>query len=155
MRHTSVLCLFMAAFASLQIATAQAPQSAADRALWMKANGAYDSGNQLMGRKRYKEAIAKYKEAIAVWPGDWNYHYNLALALKHSGNGPEAVTAFRKVLELNSTNWKCWKALGNTQWRLGQFADAKASFENALKYAPVREVPELKSGIAACAARAQ
>jgi Flp pilus assembly protein TadD len=117
----------------------------------MKANGSYDAGNFLLKSKKYKEAVVKYREAIALWPQDWHYHYNCALALKHSGNGGEAVAEFRKSLELNEKDWKCWKALGNTYWRLGQKPDAKLAFENALKFgAPPHEAAELHAGIAAC-----
>lgn len=135
-------------------ALAQGPAAGADRAAWMKANGCYDAANHLLKAKNYKDAIAKYKEAIALYPDDASYHYNLALALKHAGSGPEAVSEFKRSLELNGKDWKCWKALGNTQYRLGQFADARGSFESALKLAPPRETGELRAGIAACSARA-
>jgi tetratricopeptide (TPR) repeat protein len=135
-------------------AWAQAPTTPEEKATWLKANGAFDTGNFLLKSKKYKEAVARYKEAIELWPNDWHYHYNLALALKHSGNGAEAVTAFRKSLELNEKDWKCWKALGNTYWRMGQYTDASGAFENSLKHgAPPNEQGELRAGIAACKAK--
>lgn len=129
-------------------------QAPAEKDTWMKANGCYDAGNFLFKQKKYKEAEGKYREAIALYPGDWHYHYNLALALKHAGKGSEAVTEFRKTLELNEKDWRSWKALGNTYYRLAQFADAKAAFESAIKYgAPAGDVAEMRKGIAACNAR--
>lgn len=151
MVHPRVCAVLIAVVLLGAPARAQSPSTPEEKAVWMKANGSFDAGNFLLKSKKYKDAAAKYREAIAVYPQDWHYHYNLALALKHSGNGAEAVTEFRKSLELNEKDWKCWKALGNTYWRLGQKADAKNAFENALKYgAPAHEASELQAGIAAC-----
>lgn len=125
-----------------------------DKTAWMKANGFYDAANFLFKQKKYKEAEEKYREAIATYPADWHYHYNLALALKHAGKGSEAVTEFRKSLEINASDWRSWKALGNTYYRLRQFPEAKDAFENAIKYgAPAADVAEMRKGIAACDAR--
>jgi Flp pilus assembly protein TadD len=129
-------------------------QTQPDKTTWMKANGSYDAANFLFKQKKYKEAEEKYREAITLYPGDWHYHYNLALALKHAGKGNEAVTEFRKTLELNEKDWRSWKALGNTYYRLKQFAEAKDAFENGIKYgAPPADVAEMRKGIAACTGR--
>jgi tetratricopeptide (TPR) repeat protein len=149
--------LLMSAFCSLLISFPASSQNdttaGVDSEARMKANGCYAHANQLVTAKKFPEAIAKFREAIALWPHSAPYHYNLAMALKQSGNGAEAVTAFQKALEINPKEWRYYKALGNTQWRLRRFADAKSSYENALKYAPPGEIPELKSGINACAAQ--
>jgi len=145
----ALICLLLSAPVSI----AQGPVDPESRAAWQKANGPYDAANNLAKGKKYKEAIAKYREAIAIYPSSAPYHYNLALALKHSGNSAEAIPEFRKAIEINGKDWKSWKALGNSQYKLGKFSDAGTSFETAALYAPAKEIAELKSGITACRAR--
>ena len=144
------------AFASMVVLAlpAFAQTAPADKKNWLKANGCYDAGNFLFKSKKYKEAEEKYREAIELCPSDWHYHYNLALALKHAGQGADAVVEFRKTLELNEKDWRSWKALGNTYYRLAQYGEAKTAFENAIKYgAPPGDTAEMRKGIAACKAR--
>lgn len=133
--------------------TADAEITSSGNEARMKANGCYAHANQLLTAKKYSEAIAKFKEAIALWPHSAPYHYNLAMALKSSGNGAEAIVAFQKALEINPKEWRYYKAMGNTQWRMRKYADAKLSYESAIKFAPPAEMTELKSGISACAAQ--
>jgi hypothetical protein len=42
-------------------AWAQAPTTPEEKATWLKANGAFDTGNFLLKSKKYKEAVARYK----------------------------------------------------------------------------------------------
>ncbi len=146
---TALICLLLAAPRSI----AQDPVDSANKVAWQKANGPYAAANNLAMGKKYKEAIAKYREAISIYPASAPYHYNLALALKRSGNSAEAIPEFQKAIEINGKDWKFWKALGSSQYKLGKFADAGSSFENAARYAPAKEIAELKNGISACRSR--
>lgn len=118
--------------------------------VWLKANGLYDEGNRLLDGKKYAESIAKYQAAIALYPFDVHYHYNLGLALKKKGDYKAAATSFKQALAINKSDWKIWKGLGNSLYKDGQYADAIEAFKGALACnPPAREIADIKNGIAA------
>lgn len=120
---------------------------------WLKANGFFAEGNHFMHLKKYAEAATKYEQAIAIYPSDYHYHFNLALALKRKGEAKAASEAFRKALDLDSHDWRCWKGLGNCLYKLGDLHGAGDAFEHAIQSnPPAKEVAELNAGIAACRA---
>jgi len=122
---------------------------------WLKANGFYAEGNIAKEGRDYDKAIAKYREAIAIYGADFHYHYNLALALKLSGQTEIAAQSFRKATQLNPRDWKSWKGLGNCLYKLADYKGAAHAFRVALSCgAPASESGELRKGVAAAVARA-
>jgi tetratricopeptide (TPR) repeat protein len=122
---------------------------------WLKANGFFAEGNLAKESKDYEKAIAKYRQAIAIYGSDFHYHYTLALALKLSGQMEAAAQSFRKATALNARDWKSWKGLGNCLYKTGDYKAAGQAFGQALHCgAPASEASELRKGVAACAARA-
>lgn len=127
-----------------------------DKTAWLKANSFFAEGNHLMSAKRWDAAIAKYQEAIASYPADAHYHYNLGFALKRKGDLPAAVEALKRSVEVDAKDWKSWKLLGNCYYALGSLPEAKQAFEKTLLCSlPPKEVAQLKAGIAACKARSK
>src|SRR5690242_2271661 len=55
---------------------------------------------KLSQKKSWDEAIANYRQAIALDPNDSLTHYNLGLALKYKGNTAQAVEEFQTALQL-------------------------------------------------------
>jgi tetratricopeptide (TPR) repeat protein len=129
---------------------------AGSRTEWLKANGFYDEGNQLLQAKKFSEAAGKYQHAIGLYASDYHYHYNLALALKHTGDLTGAIKALRDSLSLNSRDWRAWKLLGNCLYKTNDFTAAKDAFQHAIAAgAPPKDGAELRKGIAAAAARSK
>ena len=132
-------------------ALAQTFPGIGSKADWLKANGLYAEGNQLVERKKLAEAIEKYRAAIATYPSEYHYHYNLGLTLKKSGDLKGAAEALRKATQLNPHDWRAWKILGNCLYKSGELHDAKTAFSTALQCnPPASEVRELRAGVAAC-----
>ena len=134
------------------------PKSAAavdQKGLWLKANGFFAEGNRFAQQKKYAEAIAKFQQAIATYPSEAHYHFNLALAYKHKGELQQAADEFKKTTELRHTDWRAWKGLANTYYKLSRFGEAREAFEQALQNNPPQnEVGELKAGMAFSASKA-
>lgn len=127
-----------------------------DKNAWLKANGFFAEGNQLMHGNKLTDAIAKYKQAIDLYPSEFQYHYNLALALKKNNDSAGAIVEFKQAIALNRASWKAWKGLANTYFKAGQFADARVAFQQALaSNPPAKEIPEIKKGVSFCSARAK
>lgn len=61
----------------------------------------HDLGRALAAEKRYDEAIAAYRRAIALNPNMTEIHYNLAVALTATGDEEAACEAFRHALRLS------------------------------------------------------
>lgn len=121
---------------------------------WLKANGFFAQGNQLTQAKKFNDAVTKYQQAIATYPDDYHYHFNLGLAQKKSGDLKGAVESFKQSLTLKRDEWKSWKALGNTLYALGRYAEAKDAFKNALAAnPPANQVSELQKGFSFCSAQ--
>jgi tetratricopeptide (TPR) repeat protein len=60
----------------------------------------FDAAVDLVAEDRTEEAIAKYREAIALDPAFADAWQGLALALAELGRHPEAIEAGKKLVEL-------------------------------------------------------
>ncbi len=63
-------------------------------------------------RGRLDEAIAAFREAISLWPGNGDAYRNLGTALDLQGNSKEAIGAFREAIRLNPRNAAAHVGLG-------------------------------------------
>lgn len=70
------------------------------------------AGNQLMARKAYSEAIAKYTAAIDLDPTSPVFYSNRAAAYSQVGNHGEAINDARKAAEVDPTFSKAYSRLG-------------------------------------------
>lgn len=58
-------------------------------------------GTQLFNEERVEEAIAQFKQAIAIEPNNASYHCNLAVAYDEIDQDDDAATEYERTLELN------------------------------------------------------
>ena len=89
----------------------------------------YNRGTELGQLKRYKEAIADFSRAIAIFPSDTGYG-NRATAYYFLGEYQEALRDFDRAIVLNPDNANSYYGRAMTYRTLGDFAAAK---ENARK----------------------
>jgi arylsulfatase A-like enzyme/Flp pilus assembly protein TadD len=92
-------------------------------------------GNWLVRLRRPDEAIAAFKEAVALKPDDDIALGNLARILRARGrtrDALDALTVFRTALEVNPKNPQSWYQLATLYLDLGRLSDAEASFREAL-----------------------
>jgi cytochrome c-type biogenesis protein CcmH/NrfG len=66
-----------------------------------EANTLLQEGQALYNAKRYDEAIAKFREAVAKDPNNWSAYLWMARAFIAKGTWADAITAARRAFELS------------------------------------------------------
>jgi Flp pilus assembly protein TadD len=87
---------------------------------------------QAMGRA--DDALLNYQRSIAVQPSPPAYT-NIGVILHQRGDFAGAVKAYQQALALRPNSIVAHRNLGDTLLRLGKSSEAKASYQNAAKYA--------------------
>jgi len=96
----------------------------------------FNQGNAHKDQGRLEEAIASYRNAVAVAPDFAAAHVNLGSALAQQGRHAQAVACFRKALVLEPGQAEAWFNLGFSSYRLGDLASAQAALDRYLQAQP-------------------
>ena len=78
-----------------------------------------------------QKTIDRYHELIRLTPNDAGLVTNLAWSYERAKEYPEAIQAFRRALELNSSDHNIFFGLGLAQMGQGDFSEARKSFGRA------------------------
>jgi tetratricopeptide (TPR) repeat protein len=98
-------------------------------------------GMALYGRGDVDGAIAQYREALRINPGDDAVHVNLGNALARTGRPLEAEAEYREAVRIRPDDTDARTDLGNLALAAGRFADAVREYEAVLRLRPAdREV---------------
>ncbi len=92
--------------------------------------------------RRYAE------EALAVNPGRWQYHHELAAVLARQGDSPRALAAARQALEINPAAQASRRLLVELLVRAGRAEEAAAEFERLVAVTPADQHESLRSWFA-------
>jgi len=92
-------------------------------------------GVMLHHRDRSDEAIAMIERSIALDPTPGRYN-NLGNALVERGRLNEAIDAYRRSIDLDSTNADAYNNLGSLQKAQGRFEESEAAYLRALEINP-------------------
>ncbi len=111
-------------------------------------DGLFLKGNTLYADKKYEEAAAAYREAIAKSGLQWGYHFNLGLALKKLGRPDESKAALLKALELNPESYSVNREVGENLAKAGDFSAARPYYQKAVDLSP--DDPEAQYNIGVC-----
>jgi tetratricopeptide (TPR) repeat protein len=87
------------------------------------------------------EAVAAYKQAIAIAPDQifvWNNLGNLCMKIMRND---EAMLAFQKALKHNDKDPVAWNGLGTVYYSIGYIDDSIAAYRKAIEYAPTLAHP--------------
>ena len=96
----------------------------------------YNLGIALRDRGETDQAIAHYREAIALRPDYAEAHYNLARLLVARGDLDDAIVHYQKVLLINPADAEAHNNLGAALFAAGQLDEAVAHYEKALAARP-------------------
>ncbi|GEM_PF-3246061 len=107
-----------------------------DYQTWLRANLLYNEGNHLAKAGDLTGAISKYKEAIRIYPFDYQYSYNLANTYVTRKEFKEAESEYRRAAGLNPSAWEVWNNLGYLLLQVGRAQEAKIVFSKALALDP-------------------
>jgi len=95
-----------------------------------------DTAVELAKKRDYQAAIIEWKKALELNPAASVAHFNLANALRETGQLEEAIAQYEKALELSPDDAEAHNNLGNALLRKGRLDEAIAHFEEALKQNP-------------------
>src|SRR5207245_2659714 len=86
-------------------------------------------GNALKDKGQVDEAIACFRQAIALDPKYVLAHNNLGYALKAQGQLDEAIASYRQAIELAPASAEVYCDLGHASQARGDFAEALTAFQ--------------------------
>ncbi len=93
-------------------------------------------GNFLADRERLAEAVAHYRQALAIDPRYVDAHFNLGAALFSQGQYDEAIAQYRQALKIQPDFVLAHNNLGEVLARQGRLDEALAQYRKALEIQP-------------------
>ena len=90
-------------------------------------------GRECENTGKYEEAIAFYKEAIALNPKKYYLYCNLGRSYKTLGMYKESIAAFQKASEINTKNKLIYYELGDSYDKVGQKQEAIKAYLHAVE----------------------
>jgi len=113
-----------------------------------QAEKAFEAGNSFMDQKEYAEALVRYKEALAILPGNPSILFNGGIAAFNSREYATAADLWKQLKVIDPLDWRlrakliqAYQALGKLterdaerrelleMWKSGKPADLKEQFE--------------------------
>jgi tetratricopeptide (TPR) repeat protein len=88
--------------------------------------------NNLFVAENYDEAIAFYKQAIALNPTCAQLFFNIGQALYHAKKYPEALEAYKKTLQHKKNHYRAFVQIGKLMIDVKQPGDAIDPLKKAL-----------------------
>lgn len=95
-----------------------------------------DLARNLRGQRRFHEAVAVERRALAHDPNQADYHLNLASALEASGQRREALSAYQHALALAPDHATGYARVGVLLRKMDLYEGAVSAFREAVKLAP-------------------
>jgi tetratricopeptide (TPR) repeat protein len=95
---------------------------------------------------KYDDAIASYRQAVALNPQRWQAHEAAARLLEKQEKIREAVEHYRLFVELNPQAVDAREHLAGNLLNLGEFGEAVQQFRKLLELAPERNEARIKLG---------
>src|SRR5207245_2643806 len=96
----------------------------------------YNLGETYRATGKLEDAIASYRQALALKPDFAEAHKSLGIALWDQGKLDEAITCFRQALTLKPDYAEAHNNLGIALWDQGKLAEAIACYCQALALKP-------------------
>jgi tetratricopeptide (TPR) repeat protein len=95
-----------------------------------------DLGTVLYQKGRTADAIAEFRKAVAIFPGDAEAHNNLANALVGEGAPEEAIAEYREALKIKPACPEAQVNLADVLLREGEVDDARVHLQEAIALHP-------------------
>jgi len=106
----------------------------------------YDSyfnlGHVLVDLGQPKEAVAAFRQCLALAPDDPAAGYEMAYALYSAGEHEAALAQLHQLLQSYADDWELHYLKGSCELALARYEAAQQSFERALKLVPPGEDSE-------------
>ena len=100
------------------------------------ADGHYNLAGVLARQKQWDEAVAHYREAVRLQPGNVQYLVNLAHALIGLGRDQEARDLLRRAVAIDPRSAVGYTNLGSVELKLGNIPEALRAYAEAVRLEP-------------------
>ena len=94
------------------------------------------SGQELLQRGAYSQAVTAFKKALAQEPGLFEAQFNLGFAYLQWGNSKQAVAEFNKAIKLQPKNSEVWSNLAIAYDNLSRNGEAINALAQAVALDP-------------------
>jgi tetratricopeptide (TPR) repeat protein len=101
-----------------------------------QAQDAYQKGMQLLGEKRYPEALSQFQTVERVAPNIPQGPSGQGITLALMGRTDEAVQKLERALEIDPSFWVARRELGIVEWHLGRKDEAVRELRQIVKDYP-------------------
>lgn len=128
--------LLLAACGGVPSKQAAAPAVPAGPPASREARAQFDDALDLLREKRYAEAAAALQGMTQAYPDLPGPYLNLAIAYLRLDRAGEAEQPVRRALELKPNDAEAYNLLGLLHRETGNFVEARADYEQALKLDP-------------------
>ncbi|MFK5914067.1 MAG: tetratricopeptide repeat protein [Woeseiaceae bacterium] len=129
MRHS----LFLIAAIMLSACSGLQPNSEVEeKKITVERSAKYNDAVSSMKQKKYKKALALFRDVIHAQPNSSNAHTNMGIIFTAQKSLNEAENAFNHALRIKPNNVYALNQLGILYRQLGQFAKAKESYLKAI-----------------------
>ena len=92
--------------------------------------------NDLFTTEQYEEAIAFYKQALALNPESAQAFFNLGQALYYAKKYPEALYAYKKAIQYKPDHYRAFMQIGKIMIDVNQYSDAIDPLKRSLALEP-------------------
>jgi Flp pilus assembly protein TadD len=94
----------------------------------------------LAARQDWNGAVAAYREAVAVSPGDPTLRNRLGICYQRKGDAKAARKAYEKAVDLRKDYAEAWNNLGTIEHARGKHKQAIAAYSKAIQMKPQEAV---------------
>ena len=101
-----------------------------------QADAAYQKGMQLLGEKRYAEALREFQTVEQIAPQIPQGSTGQGIALALMGKADEAIKALQKALQIDPSFWVARRELGIVEWHLGRKEEAAKELRQIVERYP-------------------
>jgi len=112
------------------------------------ARNAFEKGEQLARQKNSPAAIARFREALQIFPNYFDAHLSLGSLLLTTGELVPAISEFEAARKINPTDVRLYQMFGAAMMQQRKFAVAAAAFAEAARLAPEDPTHLLRRGVA-------
>jgi len=126
-----VLCILGAYLPSAQAMSDGSFPGKGSKAAWEKAGELNHQGNVLEKAGKDREALSLYQKAIALYPHDSLFYYNMGNAYSDLKERKQAIVWYKKALTFEPGYYSAWYNLCLNLYAEGQYAESNKALKKA------------------------
>jgi predicted RNA methylase len=107
-----------------------------------EAESLLSQGIALCQQRDFVQGLSLIRQAIALNPKNWRYHYLLGAMYESAGQLPHAIASTRKATGIKPDEPESWFALAELYRKADQLSEAHAAYERMLDISPTHTLAQ-------------